>query len=1097
MKIRIKNNNDNIVNNKLFELDNPIKQESGGQQQSDFDAMSIDTQYMYMQEKKKERLPIDIIVSDNLGKNLNIPNVPEDINNIMSSYQTNKARKTENIGGVMVDPIKTYDHAEDICETTFGKYFNSGKNISLSLDKKEHTNESILFNNLNEEITTAGQLGVAVGNVVGEGGAALINFTAGATIMTLAHVAAPLAAISLGSYGLGYIGQLVAGDTTGTGVENDKTVKALIDKRKKMLEPTTKMPMDYGNIIDALDQYINNILESMENIAKAIGAKDFSSEVSDFVSHYLITETKEVDNFIQANSNFFKKQRNELESLRRAQDATELNNKQRALDFLNQLTTAMGKSSVSPAALGEIVKYYSENADNHIGIEMADALKTKGYEAVINIYNNRKTITKSALNAGYEVKYDEFTKLNEAEGTNTERKLINLSGIYKNLLTELKSKIKESFKNIDSKNLPGLEDAKKQMTDMITAADTEIKHKIELITKSPTSQNYSKETGLGEKAIQFLAGHPIEAENLQGVWSRHLADLNNRMSQRIHQMTDFENEERTLGWTRLLCVIVFPDLLARLMTYHYGYALLSNANIYQYDTPQMEQDKKSYKNVKDLYIGAERTKLLWLLEKYSGDYTDNGQSIVIKNEADGGYQLNSNYLAYGSFLILNLGNKLNNINKNLISSINQVGYALANIEKAYSDPGERLEKFLDIVFNNLSEKNQKKLLGTVNGETKSAEELKKDFNDIAARFKLSDDIIKVKPAILETFKRITEQYKADADKIINNDNDDIAKRIGLSFQIIFKDPTSIYNAYIKHKSGVDVIISKYKDAFLGGTDATKISDDEVVEGEISEDQLKEMRNDIYEYFGEDAFEDIEMPKTNIYNETIQKMFSTDGNQDYYAYILSWFGKEGINKIEKINTHSAEGIQKVCTIVSDIINLALSGILSLGVEIDGGGEEKENIQNNLFEQCKTLSLPLYEYYIINNDNAPDEIKAAIKEPFDNIYNNIIVKYKDIAKDSNYSLALSEDIFKNFITALHTNQLDKISEYKIIANPNKEIKDPKQQLNDFEGNTEEYNKIINGIYTAIIETIKTDKNDYDLLRNCIIAADEVLKESQPTK
>jgi len=118
-------------------------------------------------------------------------------------------------------------------------------------------------------------------------------------------------------------------------VENNKTVKALIDERKKMLEPSTKMPMDYGNIIDALDQYINNILESMENIAKAIGAKDFSSEVSDFVSHFLITETKEVDNFIQANSAFFKKQRNELESLRRAQDATELNNKQRALDFLN------------------------------------------------------------------------------------------------------------------------------------------------------------------------------------------------------------------------------------------------------------------------------------------------------------------------------------------------------------------------------------------------------------------------------------------------------------------------------------------------------------------------------------------------------------------------------------------------------------------------------------------------------------------------------------------------------------------------------------------------------------------------------------------
>jgi len=71
--------------------------------------------------------------------------------------------------------------------------------------------------------------------------------------------------------------------------------------------------------------------------------------------------------------------------------------------------------------------------------------------------------------------------------------------------------------------MEGLDDAKEHMKLLIEEADKTIKDRIEKLTK--TSQSGGNETGLTKSAIQFLAGHPLEADNLLEIWSRHLVDL--------------------------------------------------------------------------------------------------------------------------------------------------------------------------------------------------------------------------------------------------------------------------------------------------------------------------------------------------------------------------------------------------------------------------------------------------------------------------------------------------------------------------------------------------------------------------------------------
>jgi len=53
-------------------------------------------------------------------------------------------------------------------------------------------------------------------------------------------------------------------------------------------------------------------------------------------------------------------------------------------------------------------------------------------------------------------------------------------------------------------------------------------------------------------------GHPLESNNLREVWSRHLADLNTRMTNRLSIMTNYKDKTRTLGWIWQVCRTKVP-----------------------------------------------------------------------------------------------------------------------------------------------------------------------------------------------------------------------------------------------------------------------------------------------------------------------------------------------------------------------------------------------------------------------------------------------------------------------------------------------------------------------------------------------------------
>ena len=162
------------------------------------------------------------------------------------------------------------------------------------------------------------------------------------------------------------------------------------------------------------------------------------------------------------------------------------------------------------------------------------------------------------------------------------------------------------------------------MKALIDAADKSINSKIEQITKVQSGET-SATGGLGQAAKTFLLGHPLESNNLREVWSRHLGDLNMRMTNRLQQMTDTNNKTRTLGWTIQVCRTVVPEILARMLTYRYIYAMLSNQGFFNYDTKTMEEDKKAFQNDKDVYINLPKSKLIWILNNQCLDYTSNNQ----------------------------------------------------------------------------------------------------------------------------------------------------------------------------------------------------------------------------------------------------------------------------------------------------------------------------------------------------------------------------------------------------------------------------------------------------------------------------------------
>ena len=1056
MKIKIKNynNQNNILN------EGEVKKPSA------FDLFEANVQYQYILQRKKEALPVSIVFPMGFDKPLRLPTPPEDISNIMASYQNNKARKTKNIGGVMQDPIQTFNMADACCRDAFGNF----SEISFEADAEKRklnrsdiikSNESYNYEDfpvLNETVVGAGLgVGLALGNLASMGVQAGAGFTAGLA----ATVGANIALIGAGAYLTGYYGEELFGNVEGGGVSNDKVAAHLNAQTQKMLTPKPADPQQYQDIVEAIGDYVKNIMEACSDVAGILTTDGASkmNELSSFVNQLLNTTSAKANEFIESHS----KQIEEEKELERKREKLKLqgdkiksdNVKRFVVNSLAALASSGTKNFPTDLKLLQQIQQYYENKQNKPEeVELDSALQNGGWLQLKAKYAELKKQTEKNGNQndidnakGESLNINYNNKLNEDDTTmsgisNTEhdapsKLIIEADKIYNKLLLEFEDRFKKDiFSKIDTKSLPKYEETKQQMQDLIDAADKSINNKIDQITKVSSGETAGS-GGLSQAAKVFLMGHPLEANNLREVWSRHLVDLKSRMTNRLAQMTDYRNKTRTLGWTWEVCRTVVPKLLARMLTYRYIYAVLSNKGFFSYDTATMEADKKAFEKDKDIYITEAETKLIWLLNQ-SNEYTSKGETLLVPDKINGGWTITNNNLSYAYFLIT----RLSGINNNTKAKIATAEF-LSNI-KSYISNEDLVKQLLTVITNSLSSSNI--LLLNSNDPEK--------FNQLAEIFRMPNDIKNVKAEILDTYQKLVNQrnnISTEREKLVN-----IAKTLDL----VRLNPVKIYQACIKNQGVINELLDKIK------MDQIKQDDIKAKVKEIFKDLLK--------------IDDIKDKNYNdITIEKIQSYLPDNKNaNDYYASILYIYPTLLKNNNvwddngTMLKTMSPEAIMQVCKVVKILLPIEFNGLLAYALEdeMDHDDEKEENNKEkeivNIFqkikpycEEIKNASFNKTTIDTLNGSNpVADNAKKEYIKHYKTVINHISEKYKDLT-NKELNIAKLAVIINKIVSYSDKNQ------YKVVVDILKDIIFEKDNKKFEELNLDEQYNILNNLYISI--------------------------------
>lgn len=1094
MKIKIK---DNQTVSKLNEDNNVQQGAQEAQTNSTFNAFEADAEYQYIIQRKKEALPVNIVLPQKFDLPVKLPTPPEDISNIMSSYQNNKARKTKNIGGVMQDPIQTYNHADACCRDAFGNFF--GQAIKLQDNEKQQklsksyihkSNESYNYDEfpvLNESAAATGvKIGTGIGSILGD----VVAGTVGATAGLAATVGVQVAALGGAAYMLGYWGEEMFGNIESGGISNDKVAAHLNAKSQNMIKPTPSDPQKYTDIVEAIGVYVKDIMEACSDVAGVVNPEGAAKldETAKFISGFMNTISKKANDFIETHSKELEDQKKLAQEKRENDLEKRANRSDKVSEFIKTSQNAWAEQAKGDEGLKELVllqkiqgAYESAvKSSNNKAIDLKNALDENGWKGLKDKYNElypSKHVNASAtMNVNGErlneeegdTEAAELTNIKNEEHTAKAKTIIDAEKVYKSLLQEFELKFKEAFpKNIDGKKLPKYEETKEQMKALIDAADKSINSKIEQITKVQSGET-SATGGLGQAAKTFLLGHPLESNNLREVWSRHLGDLNMRMTNRLQQMTDTNNKTRTLGWTIQVCRTVVPEILARMLTYRYIYAMLSNQGFFNYDTKTMEEDKKAFQNDKDVYINLPKSKLIWILNNQCLDYTSNNQQILTADPTNGGWTLSSsNNMSYAFFLVSKLYGSEGNI-----STCAKLGQFLSDI-KSYVDEKDQVNQFLGTIMNALP--NSSKNLLNDSDPAK--------FEQLANLFKMSDDIRNIKGEILATYQALTSQkVPTDHDKLVN-----IAKTLDL----ISKNPRNIYTAYIKNRGAIDELIEKVQ-----------------AKSEITDELKKEIKNKIVDFFGESVDESAIKDKNynDVTAESIQKLLPGNQANDYYSSILYMYPLQGLciwDDEGKFMSHlSADGVKQVCKVVKDLLSLEFSGLLAYGLDEANKDRKNNNEQDiiNAFktikDTCKNLQDINDAFNIIENSNdysednqIYNEIKKLYDDKFEIVKSQIVNEFnKNTGKKLNIDSILNQD----FIDAII--KFNGKFEYRVIADELKDIifENNGKPFNELELN--EQHKILFNLANAI-NSIK-DLHEYRTLKDVINEIEEMAVNAKNT-
>lgn len=951
MKIRIKNQN-----NKIFEAtpsgmpSSASSTVSGGGSSSGsatptaYNALVGTIQNQYIQKQRKDATVINFAIPKIFSEPFSFGGAPQDIINLMQAFQQNKARKTKNIGDMSEDPIQTFEHAHDYCKDIFGKYstieFDTDP-TTVGYNKAKVISDNFQYNydfpTLNESpITTAAAAGVAVGNTVGTLGAAGITFlnTAGATFLANI-IPAVLPVVVTGELigkGLAAVGSVRPGDISNDiALKGKKMIPAHLQKDGMLGKPVptaldkSKKDSKSFNVIEHIDQYIENILNSINNMVNVISptTADKIGDLESYVRDMMETETSNVKAYIAANSERAKKIQIERENRKREKTQNELNNYQDKDKFAKKLYNLKINNTKEYTFIARVINWYGENLNK--SNEQTQNIIQKLEDTDIKSISELNEIIGKIIKLDESDNSTESTNyLNEAgEITDNSGELTrNVSKIYKQLHNKFLKICGDAFA-ATGKDLYGIADCKEEMQGMIKKADETINSRIDIITKY-SQGNGGDGKGLSQQAKEFLLGHPLESNNLKEVWSRHLADLNGRMNKRLRQMQDAQNEERTLGWTKRFCKIVVPDLLARLLCYRYMYGILLNEGFYSYNTEKMQEDIKTFDKVKDSYISDFKEKILWLLYHYSAKYTSTGNPIV-DPATDGGYAVSENTLSYGIFLLHNL-NSLINGKSGCIYAL-----GLANLQKINS-PSEKLDALINNIFN-LSRANIQNLMQL----SASDPDFENKFNNLAGVFENCEILDKTKDYIRNTYNNINNLQS----EIKDNNKESIYYSFEIFNQI--KSTGRLIEVFGKNDNGkINVLITQYKNLQNTGNNETDIKNSE---------EYKKIKAELISYLSSLGISKNEFTVSKFNNVDLNAPFKlSEYNVDYYAYILQCWYEPMFGTIPS-NIFEENTIKTICNTVYNSLNFIMSGILSMLVK---NVEAKvNNIDNNLPKVKETL------------------------------------------------------------------------------------------------------------------------------------------------
>ncbi|WQJ53264.1 MAG: hypothetical protein [Wendovervirus sonii] len=1048
MKIRLNNNiNEQIkILNEAQPAPMDMKQQFANQTDDDKmanvdrfnEAYEYQCKQQFMYSRRKDSLMINLKMPSDIAGPLRVKRAPEDLANLMRELEVNG--KFLNIHNMVEDPQKTFNHASDYA---FNSFANLGE-LEVSKNETQKNTANIfkgesyyyngIYNQLNENDKAAAVAGITgatiggaaianavagpgkgllgrlaewnlfnqagshagwvsgkiAGNIANGGLQACIHFVGAAGI----QLAASMGALWAVGYGLGTLfGQADA--LKGANNNKEEQDSNLETKDTTRIEPDDEkyaMLWHGDNALEAINDYITNVTESVGNLVAQISSKpDKYNEFAKEINKYINAEDQSLATFF--------KMHNDIENAVQDQIRKELENRQRLKDMHNEekANFATELSKLLKTANSEDVRKYYEAIQDHymrhcttstvsknaeIRNLYQEAIEKGRFQDVLDVYLTHKN---ESYNSN-EIEYSEDTILNEADGeTIIKKPEVDVTAIYKAISQKVKEFMIDMFPMGDGKNIPGMQDIEQQMNARIEGASAAIKESIEQVC---SVFNKGQDAKLGDKLKQFFLSHPLQASRLKELWTAHETELKMRKNRRLKQMQDYGNVERTIGWSANFCKTVLPDLYGRLFAYRYILSILKQNGYYNYTPELYKADEEEWESQKNDYISKAESETEWILATYGNDYTQGDKPFL--TYSDNGVEV-QNPMSYASLLLMK--------------------YKNPNFESMDDD---EFEKFITTTHKIAGNNSDDKVLDTIN-YIKEALEIQGYNNDILEKvedFRISEQYRNVKDDIFKAYKNITSLQTK-----MNSTNQTACWNLLSANPTIFKNYKNNYDAIQKIIQDNTADINQLLSDYSGN------------KNEGLAQKAKELEKKIHDILGEYVYNPSEIKQSLDFSKMI-KLAENNNNVDYYAYILSFY--KPLLKASKISditiNNEADTIKAICDDTYKAIELINSGILAIGHIMT-----ENDSQLNIIQQA----LKMYVKEPDNNEKIPTlkdiyVYMGGTVDNFDKAYNVIDESLKNkLQKEKNGKEPdNAPDLIYNRIIAQLENPQDAINSTDMV-------------------------------------------------------------------